>query len=57
MLILAGDNDEGVLTEHTNEMARLIPTAELTIMSDTGHYALWGNPEEFNQIVLEFFGE
>ena len=41
MLILAGDNDEGVLTEHTNEMARLIPTAELTFMSDTGHYAPW----------------
>jgi pimeloyl-ACP methyl ester carboxylesterase len=57
MLILAGDNDEGVLTEHTNEMARLIPTAELTIMSDTGHYALWENPKEFNEIVLEFLGE
>ena len=57
MLILAGDSDEGVLTEHTNEMARLIPTAELTFMSDTGHYAVWEKPEEFNEIVLEFLGK
>lgn len=57
MLILAGDNDEGVLTEHTKEMARLIPTAELTIMSNTGHYAVWEKPEEFNKIVLEFLGD
>jgi pimeloyl-ACP methyl ester carboxylesterase len=56
MLILAGESDEGVLTEHTYEMARLIPTAELTFMSDTGHYAIWEKPEEFNEIVLEFLG-
>jgi pimeloyl-ACP methyl ester carboxylesterase len=37
-------------------MARLIPTAELTFMSDTGHYAIWEKPEEFNEIVLEFLG-
>lgn len=57
MLILAGDSDEGVFTEHTNEMARLIPTAELTFISDTGHYAVWEKPEEFNEIVLEFLGK
>jgi len=54
MLILAGESDEGVFTEHTNEMARLIPNAELTFISDTGHYAVWEKPDEFNEIVLEF---
>lgn len=54
MLIVAGENDEGVLTEHSIEMARLIPTAELTFMRDTGHYAVWEKSEEFNEIVLEF---
>lgn len=54
MLILAGENDEGVLTEHTHEMARLIPTAELTFIVGTGHYAVWEKPEGFNELVLEF---
>lgn len=57
MLIFAGENDEGVRTEHTYEMARLVPTAELTFISDTGHYAVWEKPEEFNEIVLEFWGK
>jgi pimeloyl-ACP methyl ester carboxylesterase len=56
MLILAGESDEGVLAEHTYEMASLIPTAELTILPDTGHYAVWDKPEEFNETVLEFLG-
>ena len=53
---LAGESDEGVLAEHTYEMASLIPTAELTILPDTGHYAVWDKPEEFNETVLEFLG-
>jgi pimeloyl-ACP methyl ester carboxylesterase len=56
VLILAGESDEGVLTEHTHEMARLIPGAELTFISGTGHYAVWEKPEAFNEIVLEFLG-
>ena len=54
MLILDGENDEAIYTDHTKEMARLIPTAELTLVSGAGHYAVWEKPEEFNRIVLEF---
>ena len=54
MLILDGDNDGAVYTEHTKEMANLIPAAKLSLITDTGHFALWEKPEEFNKIVLEF---
>jgi pimeloyl-ACP methyl ester carboxylesterase len=35
-------------------LADLIPGAELIIMPDTGHFARFAKPEEFNRIVLEF---
>lgn len=54
MLILDGDNDGAVYTEHTKEMARLIPGAKLTLIPGTGHFALWEKSEEFNKIILEF---
>jgi pimeloyl-ACP methyl ester carboxylesterase len=57
MLILDGDNDELIYTEHTKEMARLIPTAELALVPGAGHFAAWENPEEFNKIVLKFLAE
>ncbi len=54
MLILDGDNDGLIYTEHTIEMAGLIPGASLTLIPGTGHFAPWEKPEEFNRIVLEF---
>jgi pimeloyl-ACP methyl ester carboxylesterase len=33
----------------------LIPGAEPTLMSDTGHFALFEQPEEFSQIALDYF--
>jgi pimeloyl-ACP methyl ester carboxylesterase len=54
VLILDGDNDEFVYTEHTREMARLIPTATLTFIPGTGHFAVWEKPGEINRVVLEF---
>jgi pimeloyl-ACP methyl ester carboxylesterase len=54
ILILDGDNDGAVYTEHTKEMARLIPGAKLTLIPGTGHFALWEKSEEFNKIILEF---
>ncbi len=54
ILILDGEFDEAIKTEHTREMARLIPTAELVLIPDTGHFAMWERPEEFNRIVLEY---
>jgi len=57
MLILDGDNDEAIYTEHTKEMAGLIPTAKLTLIPGTGHFAMWEKPEEFNKIVLDYLAE
>jgi pimeloyl-ACP methyl ester carboxylesterase len=54
ILILDGDNDEAVYTDHTRKMAALIPTATLTLISGTGHFAHWEKPEEFNKITLQF---
>jgi pimeloyl-ACP methyl ester carboxylesterase len=34
----------------------LIPAAELTLMRDTGHFALFEHSEEFSQIMLDFLG-
>lgn len=53
-LILDGDGDEAVSTEHTRELAGLIPRAELFLIPGTGHFAPWEKPEEFERIVLEF---
>jgi len=57
ILILDGDNDEFVNTEHTKDMAGLIPTAKLTLIADTGHFAVFEKPEEFNKVVLKFLAE
>ena len=54
MLILDGDNDEAIYTEHAKEMAGLIPTATLTLIPGTGHFAMWEKPEEFNKVITEF---
>jgi pimeloyl-ACP methyl ester carboxylesterase len=54
ILVLDGRNEEAIYTEHTVEMALLIPTAELTLIPDTGHFAMWEQPERFNSIVLSY---
>ncbi len=53
-LILDGDKDEAISTEHTKEMAGMIPRAELKLIPGTGHFAPSEKREEFNRIVLEF---
>jgi pimeloyl-ACP methyl ester carboxylesterase len=57
MLILDGDHDEAIKTEHTRELARLIPKAELKLIADTGHFAPFEKPDEFNRIVLQFLSK
>jgi pimeloyl-ACP methyl ester carboxylesterase len=57
ILVLDGDDDEAIYTEHTKEMAGLIPTAKLILIQGTGHFAMWEKPEEFNQIVLDYLAE
>jgi pimeloyl-ACP methyl ester carboxylesterase len=53
-LILDGAKEEAIDLNQTKLMALLIPAAELEIMPETGHFALFEQPEEFSQIVLDF---
>ena len=53
-VIFVGEHDEAVEPAHTTEMAALIPNAELVIMKDASHFALWQQPDAFNATVLEF---
>lgn len=55
-LILDGQKEEAIDLNQTKLMALLIPGAELVLMPDTGHFAMFEQPEEFNQIVLEYLG-
>ena len=55
-LILDGAKEEAIDLNQTKLMALLIPGAELMIMPDTGHFALFEQPEEFTQIVLDYLG-
>jgi len=53
-LILDGAEEEAIDLNQTKLMALLIPGAELEIMPDTGHFAMFEQPAAFNEIVLEF---
>ncbi len=53
-LILDGTKEEAIDLNQTKLMGLLIPDAELVIMPDTGHFAMFEQPEEFTQIVLDF---
>lgn len=55
-LILDGEQEEAIDLNQTKLMALLIPGAELVLMPDTGHFAMFEQPEEFNQIVLDYLG-
>jgi pimeloyl-ACP methyl ester carboxylesterase len=53
-LILDGAKEEYVDLNQTKLMACLIPNAKLAIVPDTGHFALFEQPEEFSRIVVDF---
>src|SRR5215510_9083790 len=52
-----GDHDEIIVIDQIAEMARLIPNGKLVIFKDTSHFALWQDPEAFNQAMLGFLTE
>ena len=54
VLLLDGDSDEAIYTEHTIEMASLIPTARLIFVPGTGHFGMAEKPAEFNAAILDF---
>ncbi|MFM9108163.1 MAG: alpha/beta fold hydrolase [Chloroflexota bacterium] len=53
-LILDGVNEEAIDLNQTKLMAELMPNATLLLMPDTGHFAMFEQPEEFNRIVLDY---
>ena len=53
VLVMAGDRDV-IPAEHTVEIFRGLPHAELCILPATGHGTMTERPEEFNKIVREF---
>ena len=53
-LILDGEKEEAIDLNQTKLMAELIPGAELVLMPDTGHFAVFEQPEEFSRIVLDY---
>ena len=56
ILLLVGDRDF-VRLEHVVETYRLLPNAELAVIPDAGHFALFSEPERVMPIVMHFFDE
>jgi len=52
--IVAGEYDEVVKREHTEEIARLIPGAKLLILPGVSHFAHRQNPELYNLELTGF---
>ncbi len=53
-LILDGENEEIVRTDHAAAIAKAIPGAKLILLPDIGHFAITEKPAEWNKVVLDF---
>lgn len=53
-LVADGDHDEIIVLAQIEEMAKLIPNAQLRVFKDTSHFALWQDPASFNQVLIDF---
>ncbi len=53
-VIADGVFDEAIKREHTEELARLVPGAQLVLLPKVSHFAPWQNPALFNKAVLDF---
>lgn len=53
-LIADGDHDEVILMAQVEEMAKLIPHAQLAVFKDASHFALWQDPASFNKALVDF---
>lgn len=52
-----GLHDELIVIEEIAEMARLIPNSKLVIFKDGSHFALWQDPDAFNDAMLGFLSD
>jgi pimeloyl-ACP methyl ester carboxylesterase len=53
-LVIDGAYDEAIKRSHTEQMSHFIPNSQLVILPDVSHFAMFQNPAEFNEVVLEF---
>jgi pimeloyl-ACP methyl ester carboxylesterase len=54
VMMADGDHDEVIMLDQIEEMAKLIPNAQLKVFQDASHFALWQDPENFNAAMVEF---
>lgn len=57
ILVVDGDHDEAIASEHTAYIAATIPHAGLLILPNVSHFAFLQDPELFNFAVLHFLGD
>ncbi len=55
-LIIWGSEDRVIPASYAEIFARAIPGARLEVMEGAGHLPYVERPEEFNRVVMEFFG-
>jgi len=55
VLVISGDRD-AITLEHTLQIYRALPHAELCILPGTDHATFSGRPEWLNPIIAEFLG-
>ena len=56
-MIADGDHDEAIRRDHTEQLAKEVPGAQLLILPNVSHFAFIQNPAEFNAAVLKFLAE
>ena len=57
MLIVDGDHDEAIRRDHTEQLAKEVPGAQVLILPNVSHFAFIQNAAEFNAAVLKFLAE
>jgi pimeloyl-ACP methyl ester carboxylesterase len=54
VMMADGDHDEVIALDQIEEMSRLIPNAQLKVFDAASHFALWQDPDNFNQALVAF---
>jgi pimeloyl-ACP methyl ester carboxylesterase len=55
-LVMAGENEDTVRPDHTEDLYQMLGNAEIYIVAYAGHVAPRDNPEDVNQAILKFLG-
>jgi len=54
LLVLHGEHDEIIRRTHVEQLVALVPDAELVVLADVSHFAMWQDPAAFNRALLAF---